>query len=77
MIELIIGFAVAGATYAYAKKRKAPAGAAAGAAALTGVGSAGVAWAAFAFWPLVLLGGLGYLWVRSSGPKALGPGRGS
>lgn len=74
MIELIIGFAVAGATYAYAKKRKAPAGTAAGAAALTGVGSAGAAYLAFALWPLVLLGGAGYLWLRSR-PKALGPGR--
>jgi hypothetical protein len=76
LIELIIGCAAAGATYAYSKQRKATTGAAAGAAALTGVSSAAVAYAALVFWPLVLLGGVGYLWMRGSGPKALGPGRG-
>lgn len=75
LIELIIGCAAAGATYAYSKQRKASTGAAAGAAALTGVGTAAVTYAALIFWPLVLLGGIGYLWMRSSGPKALGPGR--
>lgn len=75
MLSLLIGCAVAGATYAYAKQRRTPTGAAAGAAAVTGVGSAAVASVAFAFWPLVLLGGVGYLWMRNSSPKALGPGR--
>lgn len=77
MLSLLIGCAVAGATYAYAKQRKTPTGAAAGAAAVTGVGSAAVASVAFAFWPLVLLGGAGYLYLNSkSSQKALGPGRG-
>ncbi|MFY0540053.1 hypothetical protein [Nannocystis punicea] len=75
LLALLIGCGTAGATYAYSKQRQATNGAAAGAAALTGVSSAAVAYAALVFWPLVLLGGVGYLWMRGSGPKALGPGR--
>ncbi|MDC0720809.1 hypothetical protein [Nannocystis bainbridge] len=75
LLALLIGCGTAGATYAYRKQRKATPGAAAGAAALTGVSSAAVAYAALAFWPILLLGGVGYLWMRGSGPKALGPGQ--
>lgn len=75
MLSLLIGCAVAGATYAYAKQKQTPNGPAAGVAAVTGVGSAAVASVTLAFWPIILLGGVGYLWLRNSGPKALGPGR--
>lgn len=75
MIPLLIGCLAAGATYAYSKQRNTPTGAGAAAAAVTGVGSAAVASFALALWPLLLVGGLGWLYWRSSGPKALGPGR--
>jgi hypothetical protein len=75
MLSLLIGCAVAGATYAYAKKQQTATAPAAGVAAVTGVGSAAVASVTLAFWPLILLGGVGYLWLKGSGPKALGPGR--
>ena len=89
MIELIIGGAIAGATYALAKKKKASNGQAALAAAATGTGAAGVTWAAFAFlglvWPVALVAApvaAGYWWasrrsskqVTGSRQKMLGPG---
>jgi hypothetical protein len=79
-LSLIVGAAVAGGTYLYAKKRKASTGQSAAAAAATGTASAGATWLALAAvaatWPLLLLGGVGagaYYLGRKSSPKALPP----
>lgn len=80
MILSIIGFAVAGATYAFAKKQGARTGTAAVAATATGVGSAVVgsvvAATATVVLPLAAVGGIGYLYFkRGNKPKALRAGR--
>jgi 4-hydroxybenzoate polyprenyltransferase len=90
LLELIIGGAVAGATYALAKKKKASNKQAALAAAATGTGTAGAAWAALAIlglvWPVAIVGvpiAAGYWWMKSrdakqvagSDRKMLGPER--
>jgi len=80
MFLTIIGFAVAGATYAFAKKQGARTGTAAVAATTTGVGSAVVGSfmigaAAFVL-PIAAVGGIGYLYFkRGNKPRALRAGR--
>ena len=80
MLSLIIGAAVAGGTYLYAKKRKASTGQSAAAAAATGTVSAGASWLALTAlaraWPVVLLGGAvagAYYVGKKGGMKALPP----
>jgi hypothetical protein len=80
MILSIIGFAVAGATYALAKKQGARTATAAVAATATGVGSAVVGSVVVAsatvVLPLAAVGGIGYLYFkRGNKPKALRAGR--
>ena len=79
VIELMIGGAVAGATYAIAKKKKASNSQAALAAAAVGTGTAGATWAALAIvgliWPVALLAapiGAGYWWMSRRGTKQVG-----
>lgn len=79
-LSLIIGAAVAGGTYLYAKKRKASSGQAGMAAAATGAASAGATWLALAAlaatWPVLVLGGAvagAFYLGKKSGPKALPP----
>lgn len=80
MLSLLVGAAVGGVTYAYAKQRRAATGPSVAAAAATGAGSAiavsVTASLLAAFWPLALIGGVGYLVARNLGKeqKALGPG---
>jgi hypothetical protein len=78
MISLLIGAAVAGGTYLYAKQRKAGTGESVAAAAVTGVGSAvATALVSAMFWPIVFIGGplaVGYYLGKKNGPKALPPG---
>jgi len=80
MFLSIIGFAVAGATYAFARKQGARTGTAAAAATTTGigsfvVGSFVVASASFVL-PIAAAGGIGYLYFkRGNKPKALRVGR--
>jgi hypothetical protein len=78
-IELMIGGAVAGATYAIAKKKKASNGQAALAAAAVGTGTAGATWAALAIvgliWPVALLAAPiagGYWWMSRRDSKQVG-----
>ena len=76
MFLTIIGFAVAGATYAFAKKQGLQTGTAAAAATTTGVGSAVVGSfviaSATVLLPLAAVGGIGYLYFkRGNKPKAL------
>ena len=81
MFLSIIGFAVAGATYALAKKQRARTGTAAAAATATGVGSAVFGSVVIASASVVLslaaVGGIGYLYFfkRGNKPKALRAGR--
>lgn len=80
MFLTIIGFAVAGATFAVAKKQGAKNRTAAVAATTTGVGSAVLASLVIAsatvVLPLAAVGGLGYLYFkRGNKPKALRAGR--
>jgi len=80
MFLTIIGFAVAGATYAFAKKQGARTGTAAVAATTTGVGSAVVGSfmiaSATVVLPLAAIGGIGYLYFkRGNKLKALRAGR--
>jgi hypothetical protein len=80
MFLTIIGFAVAGATYAFAKKQGLKTGTAAAAATTTGVGSAVVGSfviaSATVLLPLAAVGGIGYLYFkRGNKPKALRAGR--
>ncbi len=77
MLLTMIGFGVAGATFAYAKKKDASNGTAATAAAAMGVGTAVVGSlvvaASSVLVPVAAVGGIGYWWVkRSNKGKALG-----
>ncbi len=79
ILELMIGGAVAGATYAFAKRKKASNRQAALAAAATGTGTAGAAWAALAIlgliWPVALIGApiaAGYWWITRRDTKQVG-----
>ena len=76
---LIVGAAIGGGTYAYAKQRQAGDGTSAAAAALAGVGSAA---AAAMLEPLLLPAlivglPLGYFYLKKKKPKALPPGSSS
>lgn len=80
-IAAIVGAAVAGGTYLYAKKKQASTGQSVAAAAATGVAT-GAATAATLFvmsalWPLLLIGGVAggayYLGTRNKGQAALPP----
>ncbi|MBL8976088.1 MAG: hypothetical protein JNK56_36120 [Myxococcales bacterium] len=76
----MIGFGVAGATFAYAKKQQASNGTAAAAATATGVGTAVVGSLVLAassvLIPAALVGGIGYWYFkRGDKPKALRAGR--
>ena len=80
MIELIIGAAVAGGTYLYAKKKKATTGASVAAGAATGVVGYAVTAGTLALlsvaWPVVLIGGAvagGYYMGKKKNQKALPP----
>jgi len=77
VLELLIGAAVAGATYLYAKKRRASTGESVAAAAITGAGSTAAAALLFwLFWPVVFIGGplaVGYYLGKKKQPKALPP----
>lgn len=80
MFMTVIGFAVAGATYAFARNKGARTGPAAVAATTTGVGSAVlgslVLASAGVVLPLAAVGGLGYLYFkRGNKPRALRAGR--
>jgi hypothetical protein len=80
MFLSIIGFAVAGATFAFAKNRGARTGTAAAAATTAGVGSAVVGSLVLAsatvVLPLAAIGGIGYFYFkRGNKPKALRAGR--
>jgi ABC-type phosphate transport system permease subunit len=80
MLSALIGFAVGGATYAFAKKKQASTGTAAATATAAGVGGMVVGslviGAATVVVPLAVAGGVGY-WLAKRGnkPRALGPGR--
>ena len=76
MLLAMIGFGVAGATFAYAKKQEASNGTAAAAATATGVGTAVVGTlvvaASSVLVPVAAVGGIGYwFYRRGKGPKAL------
>jgi hypothetical protein len=79
MIEWIVGGAVAGGTYLYAKKKKqASTGQSATAAAATGAASFGATWltiaAVTAVWPVLVLGAIaGGYFIGRKRPKALPP----
>lgn len=78
ILELMIGAAAAGATYAARKKKKAGTGESVVAAAVVGAG-AGVATgiATAIFWPALLIGGplaAGYWWVTRKDSKQVGDG---
>lgn len=81
MLLAMIGFGVAGATFAYAKKQQATNGTAAVAATATGVGTAVVGSLVLAassvLIPVALVGGIGYLYFKrgDSKHKALRAGR--
>lgn len=79
-LSLIIGAAVAGGTYLYAKKRKATTGQSAAAAAATGTAGWGATaltiWAVGVMWPVLLLGGAAagaYYLGKKGSMKALPP----
>jgi hypothetical protein len=75
----LVGLAVGGATFLYAKKRRATNGRAAVAALTTGAGTAVVTGVALAVLPWLLIAGVGYgayqLAKGDDKPKALPPGR--
>jgi cytochrome bd-type quinol oxidase subunit 2 len=77
ILELTIGAGMAGAAYAFAKKKNASTGQSVAAAAVTGIGSfAATAVVSAIFLPVLLVGGplaLGYYFVKRSTPKALPP----
>ena len=79
MLLTMIGLGVAGATFAYAKKKDASNGTAATAAAATGIGTAAVGTLVVAasgvLVPVALVGGIGYWFLRRNKPKALRAGR--
>lgn len=83
MLAFLVGSAVAGGTYLYAKKNQASTGRSAVAAAASGVAS-GAATALTmallsALWPVLVLGGLvggAYYFGKKHGPKALPPASG-
>ncbi len=80
MLLAMIGFGVAGATFAYAKKQQASNGTAAAAATATGVGTAVVGALVVAargvLVPAAYVGGLGYWYFkRGDKPRALRAGR--
>lgn len=79
MLLAMIGLGVAGATFAYAKKKDASNGTAATAAAATGVGTAVVGSLVVAasgvLVPVAVVGGIGYWFLRRGKNKALGAGR--
>ena len=79
-IALIIGAAVAGGTYLFAKKKQASTGQSVAASAATGIVGWGVTTGALALlsftWPVVLIGGAvagGYLIGKKKQQKALPP----
>ncbi|MEM7153519.1 MAG: hypothetical protein AAF799_11805 [Myxococcota bacterium] len=80
MFSILVGAAVAGGTYLYAKKKKASTGQSVAVATASGVAS-GAATAATLFvmsalWPLVLIGGVAggaYYMGKKKSPKALPP----
>lgn len=80
MIALVVGAAVAGGTYLYAKRKKASTGQSVAASAATGVVGWGVTTGALALlsmaWPIVLIGGAaagGYYLAKKKDQKALPP----
>jgi len=81
LIALIVGGAVAGGTYLFAKNKKASTGQSAVAGAATGALGYGVtagvlAILSAAFWPIVLVGGAvagGYALAKKKEQKALPP----
>ncbi len=80
MLLAMIGFGVAGATFAYAKKQDASNGTAAAAATATGVGTAVVGTVVVAassvLVPVAVVGGIGYWFFKRGGKnKTLGTGR--
>lgn len=80
MLLAMIGFGVAGATFAYAKKKQVSNGTAAAAATATGVGTAVVGSlvvaASSVLIPAAVVGGIGYwFFKRGDKPKALRAGR--
>lgn len=79
-IALIIGAAVAGGTYLYARNKKASTGKSVAASAVTGAVGWGVTTGALALlavtWPIVLIGGAaagGYFFAKKKDQKALPP----
>jgi len=78
-LAAIVGLAVGGATFLYAKKRRSTNGKAAVAALTTGAGSAVVTTLAMAVLPWLLIAGVGYgayqIAKGDDKPKALPPGR--
>lgn len=82
LIPLLIGAAVGGGTYLYAKGKKVKNGTAAVAGGATAAGTAAAVSFVSTFWPVILLVGapaaLMFYWGRNKGEqKALGPGRDS
>lgn len=79
MLLAMIGFGVAGATFAYAKKQELSNGTAAAAATATGVGTAVVGSLVLAassvLVPVAVVGGIGYLYLKRDKAKALRSGR--